>query len=500
MSKELTIPLFFKVGERVKKATFVGSTMSQLKRLFVTRFSESGFSGESLDFPFYITDRESGVSYELESIEDLYQNCILEYQNLASSQKTSSSPTNPVIIRDKYVVVMVGLPGRGKTQIAQKLARYLNWIGISTKVFIVGDVRRSKLGKQPVDFFDPENKDAFKIRLHIAILCLYQMIDWLWSGGCVGIYDATNQTRKRRDLLLSRLTEEGFKVIFIESLCNDPSVLEFNENTILDSAPYYQGTSREEAKIDFESRQNLYSKLYQTLTNDNVSYIQLFDLGVSLSVNKIDGYLPSRMLFFLMCSHITSRPILLVRHGESEYNAEDRIGGNPPLTEKGNEFAHKLSQWIQKYMADNKITELVVWTSTLKRSIQTAAYIPLPKVSYRSLDEIDVGICDGMSYEEFAKNMPEEFELRKRDKLAYRYPRGESYEDLITRLEPLVLELEGTRKPVLIVGHQAVLRCLYGYFLNLPPEETPYIPVPFHTVIQVIPKAYAADIQQFKLC
>ena len=37
---------------------------------------------------------------------------------------------------------MVGLPARGKTYIAKKLARYLNWIGISTKVFNVGEYRR----------------------------------------------------------------------------------------------------------------------------------------------------------------------------------------------------------------------------------------------------------------------------------------------------------------------------------------------------------------------
>ena len=31
------------------------------------------------------------------------------------------------------VIVMVGLPARGKTYIAKKLTRYLNWIGIETK-------------------------------------------------------------------------------------------------------------------------------------------------------------------------------------------------------------------------------------------------------------------------------------------------------------------------------------------------------------------------------
>ena len=36
-----------------------------------------------------------------------------------------------------HVIAMVGLPARGKTYISKKLSRYLNWIGVNTKVGIV---------------------------------------------------------------------------------------------------------------------------------------------------------------------------------------------------------------------------------------------------------------------------------------------------------------------------------------------------------------------------
>jgi 6-phosphofructo-2-kinase/fructose-2,6-biphosphatase len=96
-----------------------------------------------------------------------------------------------------------------------------------------------------------------------------------------------------------------------------------------------------------------------------------------------------------------------------------------------------------------------VWTSTLKRSIQTAQYVNHRKVNLQALDEIDAGICDGMTYDEIAATLPDEYSARAANKLKYRYPHGESYVDVIQRLEPVLFELERAKEPVLIVAHQA---------------------------------------------
>ena len=48
---------------------------------------------------------------------------------------------------------------------------------------------------------------------------------------------------------------------------------------------------------------------------------------------------------------------------------------------------------------------------------------------------------------------PEEFAARDKNKLAYRYPSGESYQDLVARLEPVMMELE-RQGNVLLVAHQ----------------------------------------------
>ena len=63
--------------------------------------------------------------------------CVYKYSHSARSVKmnrsTSYPASTPILVRDPTCIVMTGLPARGKTFISRKLARYLNWIGVSTK-------------------------------------------------------------------------------------------------------------------------------------------------------------------------------------------------------------------------------------------------------------------------------------------------------------------------------------------------------------------------------
>ena len=61
------------------------------------------------------------------------------------------------------------------------------------------------------------------------------------------------------------------------------------------------------------------------------------------------------------------------------------------------------------------------------------------------------------------------------------------------RLEPVIVDLMRTKEPVLIVSHQATLRCLYSYLTNQPPEQCPDALIPLHTIIQLTPAAYGCD-------
>ena len=68
----------------------------------------------------------------------------------------------------KLAFVMVGLPARGKTFIARKIARYLSWLGHKTQVYNVGSYRRALLGRHRHSFFDPRNEAGHSARRLLA--------------------------------------------------------------------------------------------------------------------------------------------------------------------------------------------------------------------------------------------------------------------------------------------------------------------------------------------
>eukprot|EP00878_Enallax_costatus_P001097 GHUV01001234.1.p1 GENE.GHUV01001234.1~~GHUV01001234.1.p1 ORF type:complete len:335 (+),score=87.84 GHUV01001234.1:377-1381(+) len=186
-----------------------------------------------------------------------------------------------------------------------------------------------------------------------------------------------------------------------------------------------------------------------------------------------------------------ARKIWLTRHGESVYNQKALIGGDSPLSVNGRAYADVLPEVIMSRLpknSDGMPVPVSVWTSTLQRTIQTAASLPFAKLRWKALDEIDAGICDGMTYAEIAEKYPNEFEARKKDKLRYRYPRGESYLDMIARLEPVISEMEREGESIVIVGHQAVLRVIFGYLMAQPQSDIPAISIPLHTVIELTPR------------
>ncbi|SLM37220.1 fructose--bisphosphatase [Lasallia pustulata] len=403
----------------------------------------------------------------------------------------------------RICVVMVGLPARGKSLIAQKVVRYLSWLSISAKAFNVGTYRRHDTPQPTADFFDTKNPEGERLRHAAAEAAVADMLKWFDnSKGVVAILDATNSVKSRRRWVNERCAANNIQTLYVESKCDDEDLIMSNILEVKTTSPDYKGQDPEVAAQDFRNRIRNYEKVYQTIDEDekDLTYVKLINVGSQVIINQIKDYLQSRVVYYLMNLHIRPRSIWLSRHGESEFNLSGRIGGDADISPRGELYARKLPELVAESVGDDR--HLTIWTSTLKRTIQTARFLAASpkgytKLEWKALDELDSGVCDGLTYQEIEDRYPEDFRARDDDKYNYRYRGGESYRDVVIRLEPIIMELERSEN-IIIVTHQAVLRCIYAYYMNVPQEKSPWMEVPLHTLIKLTPKAYSTQEERFK--
>lgn len=446
----------------------------------------------------------------------------------------------------KLVIVMVGLPARGKSYIVKKLARYFNWSGHDCRIFNCGDRRRQHANNstQDADFFDNKNVEAQTIREQLAIETLESLIHWVVNEkGTVGIFDATNSTRKRRRAIMERIhKEEDLKVLFVESICTDTELLEANMRLKL-QGPDYKGKDPVEALKDFKARVRNYEAAYETIgeeeEKDNQSFVQIINVGKKLVSHNIEGFLAGQTVFFLLNLNLAERLIFITRHGESEDNVSGRLGGDAPLTARGQKYAaaltrlidqerqkfrqHQMDQWSfhprtipqpddhwvanpqprDGYYSDETPPPekpFSVWTSSLMRSKQTAKDFDedvYDVKEFKIMDEIDSGICENLTYREIEKQLPREYEARRRDKLHYRYPGGESYLDVVHRLSPVVVEVERAKHHILMISHRVISRILLSYFLDLTQQQATDLEIPLEVCYCIVPRSYGADLCKY---
>ncbi|KAI2626850.1 6-phosphofructo-2-kinase [Xylaria nigripes] len=401
----------------------------------------------------------------------------------------------------KICVVMVGLPARGKSYIAQRAQRYLTWLSIPSKTFNVGSYRRHDSPQPSADFFDTSNPEGERRRRLAAETAFADMMNWFRQGGVIGILDATNSTKERRKWVMDMCTREGVEVLFVESKCDDEELILANIRDVKTTSPDYKGQDPEAAALDFRNRIKHYEKVYKSIDEDgdesHYTYLKIMDVGSQVIINRIQDYLQSRVVYYLMNLHIRPRSVWLSRHGESLFNLTGRIGGDADLSPRGHQYAKKLPELVRQSVGNDR--PLTVWTSTLKRTIATARYLPANynQLQWKALDELDAGVCDGMTYQEIKDAYPEDFVARDEDKYNYRYRGGESYRDVVIRLEPIIMELERS-EDILIVTHQAILRCIYAYFMKKDQSRSPWMNVPLHCLIKLTPRAYGTDEERYQ--
>jgi len=359
---------------------------------------------------------------------------------------------------DKFCVFLCGLPGVGKTGIARRLARYLEFFhAVPVKYMNAAEYRRNSFGvwKDAKCFDSAESSAQLE---QVGALMLDEMIEFMNSTeNGVAIFDSGSllATHDLRANARKSAHKIGAKVLFIEVDGNR----RFRADGLLDvvtpyESPDYEGVPKDIADRDYRERLMKYQSKYEYLNGEpsfgeeRLSYLKCNHAEQDFVLHRVEGYLQLKVAHFIINLRTMGHAFFLSRHGQSEYNALGRIGGDSGLSGHGLAYARALADFVDEAICKDPETGIPrparLWTSTMRRTKETAQYVKQTKImipdpadpslehewvqmrprAWHHLDELFAGDCDGMTYEEIEEQFPEEFARRSTDKLAYRYPRS----------------------------------------------------------------------------
>ena len=170
--------------------------------------------------------------------------------------------------------------------------------------------------------------------------------------------------------------------------------------------------------------------------------------------------------------------LILVRHGESEWNRAGRIQGqiNSPLTDLGINQAKAIREYLSGILLNQ---QLEIYTSPLDRALQTAEIIaqgieyPSRKIIIEErLNDFNVGEISGtFGWDKVAEIFPEQAQLRLQDPMRFHPSGGESGAEFEARLRSLLEDLKDDDALKLMVSHGIVNKFIRGILKNLSGKE-----------------------------
>lgn len=350
-----------------------------------------------------------------------------------------------LLMSDNLAIIMVGLPATGKSFTSRNLSRYLRWLGMETFIFSAAKYRQDMLQGQQIraDFFDASNSDHLAQRTQVADATLNDMIEWFQRENQnlkVAIMDASNTIQKRRKIIKTALESINVNVIFIECVYETEGLLNEHLQFLHLLSPDYENLQSETAQKDYKQRIKYYRQNYSPVDEADESFIKLINGGQQVIVNKVTGFLPSKVIFYLMNLHFGSKKIFLQVYDQDNDQTE-------------------VINACKKLVVDCNPDKLVTWTAP-----NITGFI---NVEHKTqLCALNMANLEGLNHEEISQLYPEEAIKHQQYPYKHRYPRCESYADLSRRLETVMMELERVKENVLIIADLSVIRCIYSYYVE----------------------------------
>lgn len=167
------------------------------------------------------------------------------------------------------------------------------------------------------------------------------------------------------------------------------------------------------------------------------------------------------------------RYIILVRHGETEWNVQGRYQGQSEtvLSAAGREQAERLARRLAEVEID------AIYSSPLRRTMATAEEVVrgrhLEIVPMPELREISHGSWEGLTVEEIKRSFGPSYDLWHSQPHRVEFPGGESLDAVRARAWPAILQIArtATEDIALVCAHDAVNKVILAEALHLPLSE-----------------------------
>ncbi|KAI9826818.1 MAG: hypothetical protein M1832_005756 [Thelocarpon impressellum] len=298
-----------------------------------------------------------------------------------------------------------------------------------------------KLAMAPAQLYT--SPSSVLLRSRILKKCREDILQFLnIENGQVAIYDAVNPVSAGREALAKEFLKYDVKTLFIESSCDDERIIEENVRSVKISSPDYVGWQSSDAVKDYLGRVSAKIPHFETMEEPHLNYIkvgQMINAGERVMVNNCTfGYLSHRIVFYLLNLHIKSRQTYFARAGVA--SEEDSYKTDATLSAEGKEYAKKMGEallrnrqeerqtLVERGGSDAPLKPLTIWTSTRRRTVETAEYLQTRgyKVRQRSqMSQLNPGVCEKMSERAIRAAFPDEVLKHEEDPYHHRYPRAE---------------------------------------------------------------------------
>nr|CCC91312.1 putative 6-phosphofructo-2-kinase/fructose-2,6-biphosphatase [Trypanosoma congolense IL3000] len=407
------------------------------------------------------------------------------------------------------IVIMVGLPARGKTYTARQIQRFFQWNGLQSSIFTYDDYVRQFVQECTTA---PDTSLTMEMERRLAAAIAHDMTQLTSPDeGGVAVLAGSNVTTTRRAVLFNAIMETGLiqpcRIVFVEVI---NTVSERIRQNVLFAKEMTTGASDrfvEEYYEKMEQLEAVYTSLDPVVDKD-LTYIRIQD-GEVFSLNNVSGWMPSRLAYMLHNLNPLPNNIYLTRSGEYVDLVDQRIGGNSHLTERGKAYSKAIYEYFRK---EQQSEHFVVMSSCAVRCTETIQYFEscsiLPNDSYLTsaldgaqlncrvsylpaLDDTNHGDCDGMLLSDVCCTMPGTLKNILEDPYLTAWPNGEcTHQVFNARLEPLIHEIQASAHPVLVVSHLPLLQGLYSYFASengkvIAPQNAYKIDIPLECVVKI---------------